>query len=155
MKAALCYYSRHHGNTLKVLEAMAREGEADLIDVAARRAVRLEDYDLVGFASGIYFGTFQQAVLAFARQYLPRGKDVYVESTYGMYRPGYTAAIGKILREKECRLLGAFGCRGYDTYGPFRLVGGIARGRPNAEDLERARAFYRDLAAIKEKGAKP
>lgn len=26
MKTAICYYSRHHGNTLKVLQAMAGEG---------------------------------------------------------------------------------------------------------------------------------
>ena len=32
MRTAVCYYSRHHGNTRKVLEAMAREGEIDLID---------------------------------------------------------------------------------------------------------------------------
>ena len=31
MRTAVCYYSRHHGNTRKVLEAMAREGEIDLI----------------------------------------------------------------------------------------------------------------------------
>ena len=27
MKTAICYYSRHHGNTLKVLEAMAEAAE--------------------------------------------------------------------------------------------------------------------------------
>ncbi len=57
MKTAVCYYSRHHGNTLKVLEAMAREGEIDLIDVTARQTVRLEDYDCIGFALGVYFGS--------------------------------------------------------------------------------------------------
>ncbi len=28
MRTAVCYYSRHHGNTRKVLEAMAREGRS-------------------------------------------------------------------------------------------------------------------------------
>ena len=32
MKTAVCYYSRHHGNTLKVLEAMAQEGEIHLVE---------------------------------------------------------------------------------------------------------------------------
>ena len=41
MKTAICYYSRHHGNTLKVIEAMAQEGEAELIDVLSRQVVRL------------------------------------------------------------------------------------------------------------------
>ena len=41
MKTAICYYSRHHGNTLKVLEAMAEAAEIDLIDVTSRMAARL------------------------------------------------------------------------------------------------------------------
>jgi hypothetical protein len=43
MRTAVCYYSRHHGNTLKVLEAMAQEGEVTLIDVTTRQAVQLEN----------------------------------------------------------------------------------------------------------------
>lgn len=145
MKTAVCYYSRHHGNTRKVLEAMAEAGEAALIDVTARPVVRLEDYDCVGLASGIYFGKFHQGVVQFARQYLPEGKPVFFVCTYGMYRPGYTRAVADAAREKGCPVLGTFSCRGYDTFGPFRLVGGIARGRPNARDLEKARRFYREL----------
>ena len=72
MKTAICYYSRHHGNTLKILEAMAQEGGVDLVDVTVRQTVRLEEYDCIGFASGVYFGKSHQSVLAFARQYLPR-----------------------------------------------------------------------------------
>ena len=45
MKTAICYYSRHHGNTRKVLEAMAQEGDVALMDVTTRQAVRLEEYD--------------------------------------------------------------------------------------------------------------
>ena len=36
MKTAICYYSRHHGNTLKVLKAMAEGTGIDLIDVTWR-----------------------------------------------------------------------------------------------------------------------
>ena len=32
MKTAICYLSCHHGNTRKVVEAMAEAGGADLID---------------------------------------------------------------------------------------------------------------------------
>ena len=77
MKTAICYYSRHHGNTLKLLEAMAGEGKADLIDVTTRQAVRLEGYDCIGFASGVYYGNFHKSVPLFARQYLPKGKTVF------------------------------------------------------------------------------
>lgn len=37
---------------------------------------------------------------------------------------------------------GTFTCRGFDTFGPFRLIGGIAKGHPNEKELEKARAFY-------------
>ena len=50
MKTAICYLSCHHGNTRKVVEAMAEAGGADLIDVRTRQMVRLEEYDRVGFA---------------------------------------------------------------------------------------------------------
>lgn len=36
MKTAICYYSRHHGNTLKLLEAMAK-GRPDAADLQAAK----------------------------------------------------------------------------------------------------------------------
>ena len=153
MKAAVCYCSRHHGNTRKVLEAMAGEGGLDLIDVTTRQAVRLDGYDCIGFASGIYGFAFHPAVAAFARQYLPQGKPVFFVYTCGGTRGAGSRAVAEIARSRGCPVLGEFGCRGYDTFGPFRLVGGIAKGRPDARDLENARAFYRGLRELCERGA--
>ncbi len=145
MKTAVCYYSRHHGNTRKVLEAMAEEGGMDLIDVTTRQAVRLEDYDCVGFASGIYGFEFHKAVTAFARQYLPQGKPVFFVYTYGGAKGTGAKTVAEVAKEKGCPVLGTFSCKGYDTFGPFRLVGGIAKGHPNKRDLENARKFYQDI----------
>ena len=145
MKTAICYYSRHHGNTLKVLEAMAAEGSVDLIDVTTRQAVQLEEYDCIGFASGIYGFEFQKGVVEFARQYLPVQKPVFFVYTYGGAKGTGAKAVAQIAKEKNCPVLGEFSCKGYDTFGPFQLVGGIAKGRPNAQDLENARKFYREI----------
>ena len=145
MKTAVCYYSRHHGNTRKVLEAMAEEGGMDLIDVTTRQAVRLEDYDCVGFASGIYGFEFHKAVTAFARQYLSQGKPVFFVYTYGGAKGTGAKTVAEVAKEKGCPVLGTFSCKGYDTFGPFRLVGGIAKGHPNKRDLENARKFYQDI----------
>lgn len=153
MKTAICYYSRHHGNTLKILEAMAEEGEVDLIDVTTRQAVGLEKYDCIGFASGVYFGKFHEGVLAFARQYLPQGKPVFFVYTYGGAKGAVTKALAEIAKEKGCPVLGEFGCKGYDTFGPFKLVGGIAKGHPNTRDLERARKFFQSLRETYDRGA--
>ena len=54
-------------------------------------------------------------------------------------------ALAQIAGKKGCPVLGEFGCKGYDTFGPFKLVGGIAKGRPNERDLEKAEAFFLGL----------
>lgn len=148
MKTAVCYYSRHHGNTRKVLEAMAEMGEMDLIDVTTRQTVHLENYDCIGFASGIYGAQFHKTVEEFAKQYLPQGKPVFFVCTYGLNRGCGAKALETIAGEKECPVLGQFGCKGYDTFGLFKLVGGIAKGHPNEEDLEKARTFYRKIRQL-------
>ena len=145
MKTAICYFSNHHGNTLRVAEAMAEGNDVELIDVRSRAAVRLEQYDAVGFASGIYFGKFHKTVIDFLRQYLPEGKPVFFVSTCGSpAAQRYTDAISAAA-EKNAPVLGSFSCRGYDTYGPFKLVGGIAKGHPDERDLRDAREFYASL----------
>ena len=126
---------------------MSAEGDMDLIDVTTRQSVRLEGYDCIGFASGIYGFEFQKAVVEFARQYLPQGKPVFFVYTYGGAKGTGAKAVAEIAREKDCTVLGEFSCKGYDTFGPFKLVGGIAKGHPDRQDLENARAFYRELQA--------
>ena len=147
MKTAVCYYSRHHGNTRTVLQAMAAEGDMDLIDVTACHTAHLEEYDCIGFASGIYGFDVQKGVIEFARQYLPQGKPVFFVYTYGGAKGNSIKSLAEIAKEKGCPILGEFGCKGYDTFGPFKVVGGIAKGHPNARDLENARTFYREIQA--------
>ena len=147
MKTAICYFSAHHGTTLKLIEAIADGNDAELIDVRSRAAVRLEQYDAVGFASGIYYGKFHNSVIGFMRQYLPEGAGVFFISTCGHISKRNTAAVAAAAAEKGANVLGSFSCRGYDTFGPFRLVGGIARGHPNARDIQNAREFYASLEA--------
>ena len=155
MKTAICYYSRHHGNTRKVLDAMAQEGSVDLIDVTTRQAVRLEDYDCLGFASGIYGFAFHKVVVDFAQQYLPAGKPVFFVYTYGGAKGTGAKAMVTLAQEKGCPVLGEFSCKGYDTFGPFQMVGGVAKGHPDAQDLEKARQFYRQLCSRRQEGTQP
>lgn len=145
MKTAICYYSRHHGNTLKILQTMAQEGEVELIDVTAQETAQLEEYDCIGFASGIYGFEFQKTVVEFARQYLPAGKPVFFVYTYGGVKGTGSKAVGEIAKAKECPVLGEFSCKGYDTFGPFKMVGGIAKGHPDTQDLDNARRFFRQI----------
>jgi flavodoxin len=49
------------------------------------------------------------------------------------------------LEEKGLTVVGEFSCRGFDTYGLMKLVGGIERGRPNEQDLRDAEEFAKAL----------
>ena len=143
MKTAIIYYSAHHGNTRKLVEAVAQGRDVTLIDALTAKSTDLSGYDLIGFASGIYFGKFHQSVVEFAKNNLPDGKKVFFLSTYG--GSNGTRAIEEAVKVKDARIVGGFGCKGYDTFGPFRLVGGIAKGHPDEADLKNARDFFDGL----------
>lgn len=143
MKTAIVYYSSHHGNTKKLVEAIAGERDVTLIDASAVRSADLSGYELIGFASGIYFGKFHESVTKFAQENLPQGKKVFFLSTYG--GGNNTKAIEAAVKAKGAQIVGQFGCKGYDTFGPFKLVGGIAKGRPNEADLVSACQFFDKL----------
>ena len=53
--------------------------------------------------------------------------------------------IETILEGKHADLIGKYSCKGYDTYGPFKLVGGIAKGHPDEKDLMAAVDFYKGI----------
>ncbi len=145
MKTAICYYSYHHGNTRKVVEAMVEGEPVDLIDISTHTDVDLNAYDTIGFASGIYAGSFHKSLIRFAQEHLPEGKDVFLVYTYAMHRPSYIKSISDAVYDKHANLLGVYCCRGFNTFGPFKLIGGTAKGHPNADDLTKAKAFYRSL----------
>jgi flavodoxin len=58
---------------------------------------------------------------------------------------GFTEGLKVALSGKGFDLVGSFTCRGLDTFGPLRLIGGINKGHPNDADLTRARAFAAGL----------
>lgn len=145
MKTAIVYYSKHHGNTKKLLDAIADAQEVTLIDVTAQPNVDLKDFDCIGFASGIYYSKFHKSLLKFAEEKLPTGKMTFFVYTYGAEKKGYTDAIAAAVKKRGAKVLGSYGCFGFDTFGPFKLIGGIAKGHPDAKDLSGAVAFYEGL----------
>jgi hypothetical protein len=49
------------------------------------------------------------------------------------------------LQAKGYAVVGEFTCPGYNTNSFLRYFGGLNKGRPNAEDLQKAEAFARSL----------
>ncbi len=145
MKAIIIYASTHHGNTRKVVEAIAKEYDVETIDATAVKEKDLSGYDLIGFASGIYAGRFHQAIQKFAKNNLPANKKIFFLSTSAMNKD-FSASMKDALKGKDAQILGYFSCFGYNTFGPFKLIGGTSKGHPNEEDIKNALTFYRNLS---------
>lgn len=145
MKTAIVYYSEHHGNTKKLIDAIATP-ETTLFDVTKTDTADLASYDLIIFASGIYFSQFEKRVMAFVEKNLPTGKKVALLYTYGAKRESYTNKIKETIQQKGSTVIGSYGCLGFDTFGPFKLVGGIAKGHPTADEINGAVRFIKSLS---------
>ena len=155
MKVLIIYISVHHGNTEKVAKAMANILDATLLQVKQANTSMLEQCDLVGFGSGIYFGKHHESLLDFVDK-LPmlRNKKAFIFSTSGLRKIWFIHNFDKPLKERLQRkgfdIIGEFSCRGLDTYRATKLVGGINKGRPDAKDLKQAEDF---ASGLKNSGA--
>ena len=146
MKTAIIYYSKHHGNTKKVLDAIAAsDSDVELVDATEKHELDLIKYDRVGFASGIYYGKFAEQVLNFSKVNLPTGKDVFFIATVGNPTKNCFNSVAEVTESKHCKELGRYICKGFDTYGPFKLVGGLQKGHPTDEEIQAAVDFYKAL----------
>lgn len=151
MKTAIVYYSKHHGNTKKLIDAISAVHDVTAIDASQVSKADLSGYDLVGFASGIYYSKFHKSVLQFAEQNLPENKDVFFLYTCGAEKKGYTNSIAGAVNKHHANILGEYVCLGFDTFGPFKLIGGIAKGHPDKEEIQQAVNFFNGLMQNKTK----
>lgn len=139
----IIYASVHHGNTKKVVEAIAKECEVELIDATKVKEKDLSGYEAVGFASGIYYSRFHQSVINFAAANLYENAKVFYICTNG--GKASFKSIEAVAKSKNAIEIGGFSCKCYDTFGPFKLIGGLAKGRPDETDLNNAVEFFKEL----------
>lgn len=145
MKTAIVYYSKHHGNTKKLIDEIAKKYDIAAINILEDPNVNLDGYDMVGFASGIYYSKFHKTLLKFAEERLPQNAKTFFLYTYGAEKEGYTKAITEAVSKKNAQILGEYGCFGFNTFGPFKLIGGIAKNHPTPDELKGAVKFYESL----------
>lgn len=147
MKAIIFYRSSYLGNTLKIARAMAGALRADLVSVdECATPPDLSAYDLIGFGSGINFAAHDISLQRFASRLQLEGKNVFVFST--RCRPilgSYHKTLRRLLAAKGARIVGEISFRGYDRTGPWVLLDGYNKDRPNSKDLFKARLFAEKL----------
>ena len=124
-KIVIIYTSMHHGNTYKLVKAISDKHNIEIIDATKQMVADLQKYDVIGFASGIDFGKFYETIENFAKENLPIKKQVFFLYTCAMERKGFTNSIREIVTKKDAEVLGEYGCKGYNTYGPWKVIGGM------------------------------
>ena len=75
------------------------------------------------------------------------GKDqkAFLITTSGVLNKNYGGAEKGLLEEKGVKVTGTYSCKGFDTFGPFKYIGGINKGHPNQKELEGAVQFMEKL----------
>ena len=146
MSTAIVVYSKHHGNTRKLVYAIKNANDGiKIVDITENRVVDLNAYDVIGIASGIYMGKFNYDLMEYLKEKLPGGKKVFALFTCGNMSEKYTKEVKVLAELRSCKWLGEYGCKGFDTFGPFKLVGGIQKGHPTEEEIQGAVDFYSHL----------
>lgn len=143
MKTAIIYHSFHHGNTEKLIRSFA-DG-IGIIPAKALADTDLSKYDLIGFASGIYAGKFAPKIYEVIRQHASEIKRAFLVYTSGSDNPKYGEKMKTMLQNLGMEVIGIFSCPGYNTFGPFKLIGGINKGRPNTDDLQSYQQFIEKM----------
>jgi flavodoxin len=154
MRSLVIVLSIHHNNTVKVAEALARVLDAQIKRPQEIEPHELAEYDLVGFGSGIYGEKHHRALFDLVDR-LPQANDKksFIFSTCGIPAFGMTEEVvaqnhlrlRERLQSKGYVIVDEFGCVGFNTNSFLKLFGGINKGRPNAQDLERAEEFAQNL----------
>ena len=130
----IVYSSTHHGNTEKVLYKIKEKyPETVLIKAVDFNPDDFKRYDTVGFASGIFYFKFAKPVDKLFEQALVGS---------GAVNAGFEKTLRKRTEQNGKICLGIFGCKGFDTFGPLKLIGGLNKGRPNENDFKNAIDFF-------------
>jgi len=163
MKSLLVLFSFHHNNTEKIANVFAKVLDAQIKTPQQINPEELLEYDLIGFGSGIYDDKHHKSLLDLADK-LPQvtNRKAFIFSTSALSGEKKVAKdhspLRKKLESKGYMIVDDFNCPGFDTNTDFnsgillavvsgvvKLMGGMNKGRPNAEDLKHAEEFAQNL----------
>jgi flavodoxin len=161
MTTLLVLFSYHHNNTEKVAKVFAKVLDAEIRTPWEIDAEEPQDYELVGFGSGIYDGNHHKALLDIVET-IPQvvDREAFIFSTSFNtwdYRKSHSSLREK-LESKGYVIVDEFNCAGWDTNSDYnsgiilaavsyivKLLGGLHKGRPNTKDLQKADEFAQNL----------
>ena len=150
MKSLLVLFSYHHNNTEKIANVFAKVLDAQIKTPQQIKPEELQEYNLIGFGSGIYGEKHHKLLLDLADK-LPQvtNRKAFIFSTSALTGEAKATKDHSMLREKlqskGYMIVDEFQCKGFNTNSFMKYFGGMNKGRPNAEDLKHAEEFAQNL----------
>lgn len=147
MKSLIVYCSEHKKNTEKIARIFAEKAKCELINIRDFSSINIEDYNLIGFGSGVYAESMSPKLFKLVDKLNLQGKNVFVFSTSGVGMKYYNNKLIKLLETKEAIIKGSFACKGCFTASEFtdkkifNIMGRISEGHPNDKDIKQAEKF--------------
>lgn len=149
MKTLIICSSTHQGNTSKIAKVIKEELNAEIVNPSELESFDLKQYDLVGLGSGIYGGRHHASILGLVDKLEnTENKRFFIFSTSGFKnneKNSHDRALIEKIVSKKGKVVSVFNCPGFSDFGPLKLFGGINKGRPNEEDIEKSREFALEL----------
>ena len=150
MKSLLIVISIHHNNTGKIADNIAKVLDAQIKGPHDINPDKLQEYDLIGFGSGIYGAKHHKTLFQLADK-IPQvtNKKAFIFSTGGITSKAKAAndhlPLRKKLESKGYKIVDEFQCKGFNTNSFLKYFGGMNKGRPNEEDIKNVKEFAEKL----------
>jgi flavodoxin len=139
---------------MKLAKVLADELNAEIKKPSEVNNEELDEYDLIGFGSGIYDDKHHTSLLDRVDK-LPEGvgKKTFIFSTSGVpvailgdkflsnYSAKAHASLKTKLESRGYRIIGDFISPGFNTNSFLKYFGGLNKNRPNRKDFEKAKEF--------------
>lgn len=140
-KMLIIYHSEHHMNTKKLVEEASKDLDIVCTSIENFDESLLDNVNVIGLASGIFYGKHHKTLIEFVdtHNHLFKNKEVFVIYTAGSNNQQLGSYLVKKLEYYGIRVIGTFNCLGWDSYGPYKLIGGVYKDHPNQEDIQALR----------------
>ena len=148
MKTLIIYCSEYKKNTEKIAKIFEEKSNCDLINVKNFIDINLENYDLIGFGSGVYVESLSPKIFKVIDKLDLKDKNIFVFSTSGVGMKYYNKKLIKVLISKGAINKGSFACKGsfdakeFSNNKIFDIIGRITKGHPNRKDFKSAEKFF-------------
>lgn len=154
MKTLIIYSSEYKKNTEKIANIFKEKAECDLVNVKNFKNINLDNYDLIGFGSGVYVESLSPKLFTIIEKLELKDKNVFVFSTSGVGMKYYNKKLIKILISKGAINKGSFACKGsfkardFSNNKVFHIIGKLTKGHPSHKDLKNAEKFFVNMIKL-------